>query len=69
MQDEQSAGERLSGWMGAQIESRREAVAAGAAKSFEEYREICGVIRGLQMAKNELDDMMRNWKIASELDD
>jgi hypothetical protein len=45
------------------------AISQGGAKTFEEYREVCGVIRGLRIAKNELDNMMRNWEIASELDD
>jgi hypothetical protein len=70
MRDEQqSAGDRLSVWMGDQIQMHEKAISQGGAKTFEEYREICGVIRGLRIAKNELDSMMRNWEIASELDD
>ena len=70
MRDEQqSAGDRLSVWMGDQIQMHEKAISQGGAKTFEEYREICGVIRGLRIAKNELDNMMRNWEIASELDD
>jgi hypothetical protein len=67
--EELSAGERLSKWMGDQIKTRETVLSNGSAKTFEEYREICGVIKGLQMAKTELDDMMNNWKIASDLDD
>lgn len=69
MNEELSAGERLSKWMGDQIKTRETVLSNGSAKTFEEYREICGVIKGLQMAKTELDDMMNNWKIASDLDD
>lgn len=69
MRDEQSAGERLSEWMSDQIQMYENAITHGSAKTFEEYRETCGVIRGLRIAKSELDNMMRNWEIASELDD
>lgn len=69
MRDERSAGDRLSNWMDEQIKMRERALSRGAAQSFDEYREICGTIAGLRMAKAELDDMMRNWEIASELDD
>lgn len=31
----------------------------GAAKDFPEYREICGVIRGLATAIREVEDLMR----------
>lgn len=69
MKDERSPGTRLSDWIGIQIEMHENALTKGGAKTFDEYREICGVIRGLKLAKQELDSMMRNWEIASELDD
>lgn len=69
MNEERSHGDRLSSWLGDQIQMHEKAISQGGAKTFEEYREVCGVIRGLRIAKNELDNMMRNWEIASELDD
>lgn len=69
MRDERSPGDRLSEWIGDQIKMHENAVTHGGAKSHEEYREICGVLRGLRIAKGELDNMMRNWEIAADLDD
>jgi len=39
---------------------------SGGAKSFEEYREACGVIRGLATARREIEDLSRHY---SEADD
>lgn len=41
-------------------------LAGGGAKSFEEYREVCGVIRGLTAAQMEVQDLA---KINEDWDD
>lgn len=41
-------------------------LSSGGAKSFEEYREVCGVIRGLIAAQMEVQDLA---KINEEWDD
>ena len=33
----------------------------GGAKDFAEYREVCGVIRGLNAALREINDLSRNY--------
>ena len=37
-------------------------VSAGGAKSHEQYKELCGTIRGLQTAQYELADLVRKTK-------
>jgi hypothetical protein len=34
---------------------------SGGAKDFAEYREVCGVIRGLNAALREVGDLSRNY--------
>ncbi len=34
---------------------------SGGAKDFAEYREVCGVIRGLNAALREISDLSRNY--------
>ena len=34
---------------------------SGGAKDFAEYREVCGVIRGLNAALREVNDLSRNY--------
>jgi hypothetical protein len=34
-----------------------DSVASGAAKDYAEYRELCGLIRGLETAKREIADL------------
>jgi|TARA_R110000824_G_scaffold46957_2_gene134376 hypothetical protein len=36
-------------------------IQSGAAKDFAEYREVCGVIRGLASARREIADLSRNY--------
>ena len=36
-------------------------LADGAAKDYAEYREACGVIRGLAAAQREIQDLSRNY--------
>jgi hypothetical protein len=45
-----------------QIKSHSEALASGQSKDYAQYRELCGVIRGLQTAQRELGDLVRNLK-------
>lgn len=37
-------------------------VSQGGCKSFEDYRELCGLIRGLQTAQFEIGDLNRKMK-------
>jgi hypothetical protein len=46
-------------------EQRRElvnVVSDGGAKSYDHYKELCGTIRGLQIAQLEIGDLVRNIK-------
>ena len=37
-----------------------DSVASGAAKDYAEYRELCGLIRGLETALREVNDLARH---------
>jgi hypothetical protein len=50
-----------------QVKSHSEALVAGQPKDYAHYRELCGVIRGLQTAQLELGDLVR--KLKDENDD
>jgi hypothetical protein len=39
-----------------------ESVGNGAAKDYAEYRDLCGVIRGLKTAQQEIEDLVRKLK-------
>ena len=41
--------------------SSEEFLNSGGAKDFAEYREVCGVIRGLNAALREVSDLSRNY--------
>jgi|TARA_B100000085_G_C18522723_1_gene504363 hypothetical protein len=41
--------------------SQEEFLAEGGAKDFSEYKESCGVIRGLAAARREIEDLSRNY--------
>jgi hypothetical protein len=41
--------------------SNEEFLHSGAAKDFAGYREVCGVIRGLDAALREINDLSRNY--------
>lgn len=45
-----------------QAEALKESLARGKAKSFEEYKETCGSIRGLEYAIKEIEDLSRNYE-------
>tara|TARA_B100000900_G_C20424237_1_gene652238 strand:- start:269 stop:466 length:198 start_codon:yes stop_codon:yes gene_type:complete len=40
---------------------QEEYLAEGGANSFAQYRESCGVIRGLAAARREIEDLARNY--------
>jgi hypothetical protein len=46
----------------AQQRNFEEHLSAGGAKDFPEYRDTCGVIRGLVIARRELSDLLRVYK-------
>mgnify|MGYP000199163901 FL=1 len=54
--------EVLDGKFKDQIESLKEVVSGGGAKSYDHYKELCGNIRGLQTAQYELADLVRKLK-------
>lgn len=37
-------------------------VSEGGCKSFDHYKELCGLIRGLQTAQREIEDLVRKIK-------
>lgn len=43
------------------IESAKQHLANGNAKDFPEYRELCGLIRGLESAQREVNDLSRHF--------
>jgi hypothetical protein len=45
-----------------QEESHVQALAGGAVIDYAAYRELCGVIRGLQTAQREIADLVRKLK-------
>lgn len=45
-----------------QENSHIQALAGGAVADYAAYRELCGVIRGLQTAQREIADLVRNLK-------
>jgi hypothetical protein len=45
-----------------QIRSHSEALVSGQSKDYAQYRELCGIIRGLQTAQREIGDLVRNLK-------
>lgn len=45
-----------------QEESHVQALAGGAVLDYAAYRELCGVIRGLQTAQREIADLVRRLK-------
>jgi hypothetical protein len=45
-----------------QVKSHSEALIEGQSKDYAHYRELCGVIRGLQTAQREIGDLVRKLK-------
>jgi hypothetical protein len=58
--------ELLVGNLQKEIDSRLSFLGSGGVKSYDEYKEVCGAIRGLQTAQREAQDLVRRVK---ELDD
>jgi hypothetical protein len=44
-----------------QLESAKDFLSSGAAKSYEGYREVVGLIRGLESSKGLIADLSRNY--------
>ena len=44
------------------IKQSVDVVCGGSAKSYDHYKELCGVIRGLQTAQMEIADLVRKTK-------
>jgi hypothetical protein len=49
-----------------QEDSHVQALAGGAVADYAAYRELCGVIRGLQTAQREIADLVRKLKEADD---
>jgi hypothetical protein len=49
-----------------EIEVIKEDLAAGNAKSFDEYRHSCGVVRGLLIARNKIAEMAERLENSDE---
>jgi tRNA(Ser,Leu) C12 N-acetylase TAN1 len=45
-----------------QVELNIEALVRGGSQDYASYRELCGVIRGLQTAQREIADLVRKLK-------
>ena len=45
----------------AHLDAVTDSLASGAAKDYAEYRDLCGLIRGLETAKREILDLSRNY--------
>jgi hypothetical protein len=45
-----------------QVKSHSESLVVGQPKDYAHYRELCGVIRGLQTAQREIGDLVRKLK-------
>jgi hypothetical protein len=45
-----------------QVKSHSEALVEGKSQDYAQYRELCGVIRGLQTAQREIGDLVRKLK-------
>lgn len=54
--------ELLSKKLEEHVRSHAEALVSGQSKDFATYRELCGVIRGLQTAQREIGDLVRKLK-------
>lgn len=49
-----------------QVELNIEALVRGSSQDYAAYRELCGVIRGLQTAQREIADLVRKLKEADD---
>jgi hypothetical protein len=44
------------------VEDTTVALQSGAAKDFADYKDLCGVVRGLGLAQMEINDLLRKLK-------
>lgn len=44
-----------------QVSSAKDFLSAGSAKDYANYREIVGLIRGLEVGKQHIEDLSRNY--------
>jgi hypothetical protein len=51
----------LEGELRAKIAQAQDFLGSGSAKDFAEYRETCGLIRGLETALREVKDLAKNF--------
>ena len=49
--------------------SFEQTVISGAAQDYAQYRELCGLIRGLETAKREIKDLAKNYMEDDDDDD
>ena len=59
--------EVLNGKLEMQVNDLRQVVCDGGAKSHDQYRELCGEIRGLQSAQREINDLVQ--KLTKDYED
>tara|TARA_R100001530_G_scaffold133327_1_gene106582 strand:- start:197 stop:394 length:198 start_codon:yes stop_codon:yes gene_type:complete len=45
----------------AELTAGQDHLSSGAVKDFAEYRDLCGFIRGLEVALREVNDLSRNY--------
>jgi hypothetical protein len=60
----ESEAENFIKWIDGYLVPREEALTEGSAQSFAEYREMCGMISGMRLVRNEL--LRRNSKYETE---
>jgi hypothetical protein len=58
--------EVISSQIAEQIAQTQEFLGTGQAKDYAEYRESCGKIRGLIVAKQQIEDLVRNLEQSDE---
>jgi hypothetical protein len=58
--------EVISSQISDQIAQIQEFLGTGQAKDYAEYRESCGKIRGLIVAKQQIEDLVRNLEQSDE---
>ena len=58
--------EVISSQLKDQIAQIQEFLGTGQAKDYAEYRESCGKIRGLIVAKQQIEDLVRNMEQSDE---
>lgn len=47
--------------LAAQQRSQEDFITSGGAKDYPAYREVCGAIRGLALARQEIQDLAKNY--------